>query len=184
MASKACRWPGDNTPLSAFHGGTKAAALRAIKEASSPSPTPARTPSKRVQEYERAREIAAAQLEQLLSKLPLVTTPQRPVARKDRVRPRSKKEALADRREWLRVHREAQDNKCHYCRVPMWLHPIPAEAWRKPSLDHVVPLSKGGDDSFENTVAACRGCNNAKGCLSVEEFKADFHTLRQRMGAP
>lgn len=31
-----------------------------------------------------------------------------------------------------------------------------------PELDHVVPLSKGGDHSYANTQCACRRCNGAK----------------------
>ena len=32
-----------------------------------------------------------------------------------------------------------------------------------PELDHVVPLSKGGPHTYENTRCACRQCNHAKG---------------------
>jgi 5-methylcytosine-specific restriction endonuclease McrA len=31
------------------------------------------------------------------------------------------------------------------------------------TLDHVLPLSRGGDDTWENLVCACVGCNNRKG---------------------
>lgn len=31
-----------------------------------------------------------------------------------------------------------------------------------PELDHIVPLSKGGDHSYANTQCACRKCNAAK----------------------
>lgn len=32
------------------------------------------------------------------------------------------------------------------------------------SVDHIIPKSKGGPpDTFENTVAACKACNNKKG---------------------
>lgn len=34
---------------------------------------------------------------------------------------------------------------------------------RSPSLDHIVPLSKGGDHSRANTQLACLGCNVKKG---------------------
>jgi len=31
------------------------------------------------------------------------------------------------------------------------------------SVDHVIPLSKGGEDYIENLVIACRKCNSSKG---------------------
>jgi len=31
------------------------------------------------------------------------------------------------------------------------------------TVDHVIPVSKGGKSTFENTVTACRACNNKKG---------------------
>lgn len=33
----------------------------------------------------------------------------------------------------------------------------------KLTIDHVIPVSKGGKSSFENCVAACQDCNNKKG---------------------
>jgi 5-methylcytosine-specific restriction endonuclease McrA len=37
------------------------------------------------------------------------------------------------------------------------------------SVDHVVPESRGGDDSWANCVAACLRCNNRKGNLLPHE---------------
>lgn len=34
---------------------------------------------------------------------------------------------------------------------------------RAPELDHIVPLSKGGDHTYANTQCACRNCNVKKG---------------------
>lgn len=33
---------------------------------------------------------------------------------------------------------------------------------RRLTIDHVVPVSRGGKSTFENCVAACQDCNNAK----------------------
>ena len=42
--------------------------------------------------------------------------------------------------------------------------------------DHVVPLSRGGDNSWSNVVTACSPCNNRKGShLSVEVGMAPLH---------
>jgi 5-methylcytosine-specific restriction endonuclease McrA len=32
-----------------------------------------------------------------------------------------------------------------------------------PELDHIVPLSVGGEHSYRNTQCACRSCNASKG---------------------
>lgn len=31
------------------------------------------------------------------------------------------------------------------------------------TIDHIVPVSRGGTNKFENCVASCRSCNNKKG---------------------
>ena len=36
--------------------------------------------------------------------------------------------------------------------------------------DHIVPISKGGDNDPSNLVAACVPCNRSKGAKSVEEW--------------
>jgi 5-methylcytosine-specific restriction endonuclease McrA len=38
------------------------------------------------------------------------------------------------------------------------------------TLDHVIPKSKGGPDSWENLVTACKGCNGEKADLTLEEY--------------
>lgn len=43
--------------------------------------------------------------------------------------------------------------------------------------DHVIPLSRGGDNSWQNVVSACSPCNNRKGNLLPEE--AGLRLLRQ-----
>lgn len=51
---------------------------------------------------------------------------------------------------------------CFYCRRPL----RPGE-W---TLDHVTPVSRGGDSSFSNLVAACFSCNSQKGQLPAPDF--------------
>lgn len=53
--------------------------------------------------------------------------------------------------EWEALKR-INNFKCWYCGC------IP----EKLTQDHVIPVSKGGDDSFENIVPACRTCNKRK----------------------
>lgn len=37
------------------------------------------------------------------------------------------------------------------------------------TIDHVIPVSKGGKTTWENVVASCSGCNTKKGCKTVKE---------------
>lgn len=46
-------------------------------------------------------------------------------------------------------------------------------------VDHVVPLSKGGDDSLSNLVWACRACNLSKRDQTLEEWR-EADMVRQR----
>jgi len=47
----------------------------------------------------------------------------------------------------------------------------------KLTIDHVVPKSRGGRDTWENLVAACTRCNNKKGNRTPEE--ANMRLLRK-----
>ena len=38
------------------------------------------------------------------------------------------------------------------------------------TLDHVIPQSKGGGNSWDNLVTACKRCNSEKADLTLEEF--------------
>ena len=50
------------------------------------------------------------------------------------------------------------------------------------TLDHVLPVSKGGKTTFENTVTACATCNANKGASTkykpkYKPYKPDFYEL-------
>jgi hypothetical protein len=38
------------------------------------------------------------------------------------------------------------------------------------TMDHVMPQSRGGGNTWENLAASCRSCNNAKGDRTPEEW--------------
>lgn len=42
------------------------------------------------------------------------------------------------------------------------------------TIDHVIPQSKGGKNTWNNLVTACFKCNNSKGSLDLEEFGAEI----------
>lgn len=57
---------------------------------------------------------------------------------------------------------------CYYCKTKL---SIRKKSHRNPvTIDHYIPLSKGGFDDYDNKVPACRKCNNEKGDLMPEEF--------------
>jgi 5-methylcytosine-specific restriction endonuclease McrA len=62
------------------------------------------------------------------------------------------------------------NNSCQYC-----------GATRHLTIDHVVPKSKGGEDSWENLVVACSSCNTKKGDTLLEQTGMK---LRKKPRAP
>lgn len=47
------------------------------------------------------------------------------------------------------------------------------------TLDHVFPTSKGGQNTFENVVTACRKCNGEKADLTLEEYGKEIPQPRR-----
>lgn len=70
----------------------------------------------------------------------------------------------------------AKATHCAYCTQLM--HP------RDKTLDHVVPVAKGGKHSITNAVIACRSCNSRKGARTPDQWlsadrQGDSVSLRQ-----
>ena len=59
---------------------------------------------------------------------------------------------------------ERFDNRCAYCGVHEDVLKIIHHQGL--TMDHVIPLSKGGEHSIENIVPACLSCNAGKGAKS------------------
>lgn len=80
------------------------------------------------------------------------------------------KERLPSRGDMMR----AQRGQCAYCRCPIdYRMNLPLiEIGRAVTIDHVVPLSRGGENVASNRVAACYTCNQMKNNLSADEFIA------------
>jgi 5-methylcytosine-specific restriction endonuclease McrA len=65
---------------------------------------------------------------------------------------------------------EQQGTDCAYCRVPTVTRPAPGERHRERTLDHIVPLSRGGTDTLSNVCCCCRSCNARKQARPVREY--------------
>jgi len=55
--------------------------------------------------------------------------------------------------------------KCGYCGTN-----------RELTIDHIIPSSRGGKNTWENCVTACRDCNNKKGRRTPNEAKMYLQT--------
>lgn len=53
--------------------------------------------------------------------------------------------------------------KCQLCGVKTPKHLRGSRDNKAPELDHIVPVSKGGEHSYRNTQCACKSCNRSKG---------------------
>jgi 5-methylcytosine-specific restriction enzyme A len=81
---------------------------------------------------------------------------------------REKAEARALRQSgWWK--RRIADGRCHYCKQDVGA--------RRLTLDHVVPLIRGGRSVRGNVVPACKECNNAKKSLLPWEWNAYLERL-------
>jgi CRISPR/Cas system Type II protein with McrA/HNH and RuvC-like nuclease domain len=64
-----------------------------------------------------------------------------------------------------------QNGLCHYCGDEM--SPYVSSDDSEPehmTIDHIVPLARGGSNRHENLVACCVGCNNLKDNMLADEF--------------
>ena len=83
-------------------------------------------------------------------------------------------------RPWLREAVLARDGwQCRYCqrklgRGPRW--------YGKVHIDHVYPVSRGGETVLENLVTACWRCNTAKGDRTPSEARMRLLPSRLLVG--
>lgn len=66
-------------------------------------------------------------------------------------------------KEWLAI-KKSQNYCCKYCNKKE----IRGKEKTYLTKDHVIPYNKGGHNTADNVVAACRSCNSAKGDRTVE----------------
>lgn len=70
----------------------------------------------------------------------------------------SKKNGTLTNSEWLKILSN-QAGKCYYC-----------GSTDRITMDHVIPLCRGGGHHASNIVAACKSCNSSKWKHTVEEW--------------
>jgi hypothetical protein len=58
--------------------------------------------------------------------------------------------------------------KCYYCGVELLDLSI------KATVDHLVPVFRGGGHEMENLVPCCSSCNSRKGTSTIEEFRIRY----------
>lgn len=68
---------------------------------------------------------------------------------------------------------------CFYCGRGL----VPAGPKHPPNeytIDHVLPVSRGGEHRSDNIVAACRQCNDKKGARTLEEYRELVYMTEHR----
>jgi len=92
-------------------------------------------------------------------------------------------EQLRQEREKARTLRKTQwwrnrigQGICHYCRQKFKAGEL--------TLDHLVPLARGGRSSRGNCVPACKQCNNLKKDLLPIEWDVYLERLQQEKDEP
>ncbi|MBI1847308.1 MAG: HNH endonuclease [Candidatus Rokubacteria bacterium] len=68
--------------------------------------------------------------------------------------------------------RRISSGLCHYCRRQVGPRAL--------TMDHVVPLGRGGRSSRGNAVPACKACNTKKQSLVPVEWEAYLRSLEER----
>jgi hypothetical protein len=61
--------------------------------------------------------------------------------------------------------------RCHLCGMKTKQAKRGSHDGLAPELDHIIPLSQGGEHSYRNTACACRACNLRKGAKVVGQMR-------------
>jgi 5-methylcytosine-specific restriction enzyme A len=67
--------------------------------------------------------------------------------------------------------RRVNEGKCHYCGINV--------GGKNLTMDHIVPLSRGGKSKKGNAVPACKECNNKKKYLLPIEWEEYLSSLKK-----
>jgi hypothetical protein len=66
---------------------------------------------------------------------------------------RAERKGSNRRHKWAMLRRS---NLCHWCKCVLTIHTA--------TIDHVIPIGRGGADQRDNMVLACEPCNKKRGC--------------------
>jgi 5-methylcytosine-specific restriction endonuclease McrA len=91
------------------------------------------------------------------------------VSEEDVRREKEKARRLRQTAWWMR---KIQKGVCYYCQSEVGRAQL--------TMDHVVPLSRGGKSTKGNIVPACKTCNNKKKYLLPIEWDEYLQSLRGR----
>ena len=85
------------------------------------------------------------------------------------LRPKRKNITKAVRKQvWLKY-----GGRCAYCGTPVPLNEM--------EVDHIYPLSMGGEDDYKNYAPACHACNNFKASTTLEGFRNKLLAIQSQM---
>lgn len=90
--------------------------------------------------------------------------------------------AEADAAVTVKSLRKIHGDDCCYCGVTMDFKVRARSegiAKNRASLEHILPLSRGGAHTFDNTALACHHCNVSKNRKTIDEWKAGGRIGRQ-----
>ena len=83
------------------------------------------------------------------------------------------------RQEWRAARLKLRDPRCHYCKTGVSGSGGPFEA----TVDHKIPLSRGGRNIPENFALSCKPCNMEKGVEDYKTFKSRKTLMLADLGA-
>jgi 5-methylcytosine-specific restriction endonuclease McrA len=75
---------------------------------------------------------------------------------------------------------EAQNWRCCYCGIRTYTLEVGGNFQKSSTLEHVIPLTCGGDDHPDNLVIACKRCNTLRGAQELESFLRLMNYYRWR----
>ena len=93
--------------------------------------------------------------------------------------PRTKSEGIVrgyiNRAHFIEMHIEKYGNRCYYCGDEMTLNMGRVVGFglnkKRPTIDHIQALARGGKDHPDNYLVCCKQCNSTKHANSLEDFR-------------
>lgn len=89
------------------------------------------------------------------------------------------------RRKRLRIFLR-DDWRCFWCSESVDMNATMQDSPRSATVDHIIPIARGGGNEDVNLVTSCNACNHARGNTPAEEFLLGFfpsaHPVKQGEG--